>query len=51
LGQRKVAGGSNEIEAVPQLLARLALDGRIVTADAMHCQKATAQTILDRGGD
>jgi len=51
LGQRKVDGDSNEIEAMPELLALLALEGRIVTADAMHCQKATAQTILDRGGD
>jgi predicted transposase YbfD/YdcC len=51
LGQRRVDGASNEIEALPELLALLALDGRIVTADAMHCQKATAQTILDRGGD
>jgi len=51
LGQRPVDGASNEIEALPELLALLALDGRIVTADAMHYQKATAQTILDRGGD
>jgi DDE_Tnp_1-associated/Transposase DDE domain len=51
LGQRRVDGASNEIEALPELLALLALDGRIVTADAMHCQKTTAQTILDRGGD
>ena len=51
LGQRKVDGQSNEIEAVPELLALLALDGRIVTADAMHCQKATARIILERGGD
>jgi predicted transposase YbfD/YdcC len=51
LGQRKVAGDRNEITALPELLALLALDGRIVTADAMHCQKATAQTILERGGD
>jgi len=51
LGQQKVGDGSNEIEAVPELLALLALEGRIVTADAMHCQRATAQTILDRGGD
>jgi predicted transposase YbfD/YdcC len=50
LGQQRVAGDSNEIEALPELLALLALDGRIVTADAMHCQKATARTILDRGG-
>jgi predicted transposase YbfD/YdcC len=51
LGQQKVAGDSNEIEAVPELLALLALDGRIVTADAMPCHKATARAILDRGGD
>ncbi len=51
LGQRRVDGASNEIEALPELLALLALEGRIVTADAMHCQKATAQTILNRGGD
>jgi predicted transposase YbfD/YdcC len=50
LGQQKVAGDSNEIEALPELLALLALDGHIVTADAMHCQKATARTILERGG-
>ena len=54
LGQQKVGAASNEIEALPELrwTALLALEGcRIVTADAMHCQKATAQTILDRGGD
>ena len=51
LGQHKVGASSNEIEALPELLALLALDGRIVTADAMHCQKTTAETILERGGD
>jgi predicted transposase YbfD/YdcC len=50
LGQRNVGDG-NEIGALGELLALLDLDGRIVTADAMHCQKATAQAILDRGGD
>jgi len=51
LGQRKVDGKSNEISALPELLALLTLDGCIVTADAMHCQKATAAAILKRGGD
>ena len=51
LGQRRVDAGSNEIEMVPELLALLALDGRILTADAMHCRKATAQAMLNRGGD
>jgi predicted transposase YbfD/YdcC len=51
LGQRKVDGKSNEITALPGLLALLTLDGCTVTADAMHCQKATAEAILERGGD
>ena len=48
LGQRKVDAASNETRALPELLALLTLDGRIVTADAMHGHKATAQAILDR---
>jgi len=51
LGQRKVDGKSNEISALPELLALLSLEGQIVTADAMHCQKATAEVIVERGGD
>ncbi len=51
LGQRKVDGKSNEISALPELLALLTLEGCIVTADAMHCQKATAEAIVARGGD
>jgi predicted transposase YbfD/YdcC len=51
LGQRRVDDRSNEILALPELLALLALDGCIVTADAMHCQKDTAQAIVARGGD
>ena len=51
LGQLRVDGKSNEIPAVPELLALLALPGCIVTADAMHAQKATAQAILEGGGD
>jgi predicted transposase YbfD/YdcC len=51
LGQEKVATGSNEITAVPALLERLALDGCIVTLDAMHCQTETAATMLDQDAD
>lgn len=51
LGQRAVAAGGNEIEALIELLALLDLDGRIVTADAMHCQRRTARAILARGAD
>ena len=28
-----------------------ALEGKIVTADALHCQRATARTIVERGGE
>jgi predicted transposase YbfD/YdcC len=51
LGQLRVDGKSNEIPAVPELLALLALDGCIVTADAMRCQDETGRTILARGGE
>jgi predicted transposase YbfD/YdcC len=51
LGQRRVDGKSNEIAAVPELLALLALEGQIVTADAMHAQKATAEAVLAGGGE
>ena len=43
LGQVKVDGKSNEIAAMPKLLEMLALTGRIVTADAMHTHRATAE--------
>ncbi len=49
LGQRNADG--SELTALPELLALLCLDSCTVTADALHCQKATARAILDRGGD
>ena len=49
-GQRAVATKSNEIPALPLLLADFDLDGVVVTADALHCQRATATFITDRGG-
>lgn len=51
LGQRAVASGENEITAARALLATLALDGALVTGDAIHAQSETAQLVLDRGGD
>ncbi len=50
LGQVAVDAKSNEITALPALLEMLSLKGRIVTADAMHTQRATAQTVTDRSG-
>jgi predicted transposase YbfD/YdcC len=51
LGQVKVAEKSNEIVAIPKLLDMLAIDGAIVTIDAMGCQRAIAQKILDKRAD
>jgi predicted transposase YbfD/YdcC len=51
LGQLAVDGKSNEITAVPQLLALLALKGTVVTADALNCQRAIARQLVERGGD
>ncbi len=51
LGQLAVDGRSNEITAVPQLLAMLALKGTIVTADALNCQRDIARRVVERGGD
>jgi predicted transposase YbfD/YdcC len=51
LGQRKVDTKSNEITAIPALLELLALKGCIVTIDAMGCQRAIAQKIVEQGAD
>jgi predicted transposase YbfD/YdcC len=51
LGQVKVAEKSNEIVAIPKLLDMLAIEGAIVTIDAMGCQRDIAQKILDKKAD
>lgn len=51
LGQFAVDDKSNEITAVPKLLARLSFKGAIVTADAMHCQRTIAEQVIAQGGD
>ena len=51
LGQVKVDGKSNEITALPALLEILDLDGRTVTADAMHTQREASALIVEKGGD
>ena len=51
LGQVKVAEKSNEIIAIPRLLRMLAIEGAIVTIDAMGCQRDIAQNILDKKAD
>jgi predicted transposase YbfD/YdcC len=50
LGQVAVDAKSNEITAIPALLELLDVHGALVTIDAMGCQKAIAQKIVDGGG-
>ena len=51
LAQIPTDAKSNEITAVPKLLAMLSLKGTIVTTDALNCQRTIARQIIDQGGD
>ena len=55
LGQEAVAETSNELEAIPAVLERLAasgaLKGAVVTIDAIACNPKIAKTIIANGGD
>ncbi len=51
IGQCAVKEKSNEITAIPELLAGLVLEGCIVTIDAMGCQKSIADQIMKAGAD
>jgi predicted transposase YbfD/YdcC len=51
LGQVACAEKSNEITAIPDLLALVDIKGAIITIDAMGTQKAIAEQIIDRKAD
>ena len=51
LGQEAVDQKSNEITAIPKLLALLDLEGALVTIDAMGCQREIAEQIVEQKGD
>jgi predicted transposase YbfD/YdcC len=51
LGQVRVADKSNEIVAIPKLLDLLALEGAVVTIDAIGCQREIARKILEKKAD
>jgi len=51
LGQTKVDDKSNEIVAIPALLELLSIEGAVVTIDAMGCQRAIAQKIIEKKAD
>lgn len=49
VGQLAVTAKSNEIPALRDLLDTLDITGSVVTADAMHCQRETADHITGSG--
>lgn len=48
LGQKAVDEKTNEITAIPELLAMLVIKGCIITIDAMGCQKAIAELVIEK---
>src|SRR5215207_6566821 len=50
LASRK-APGRNEAQGALEILQMLSLEGCIVTADALHCNRPFAAMVLKRGGD
>lgn len=40
-----------ELTVAPALLARIAWPGRVLTGDALFCQRHLCQQVLDAGGD
>jgi predicted transposase YbfD/YdcC len=50
LGQQAIAAKSSEIGALRTLAGQMDLSGWLLTADALHCQAATAEAIVNSGG-
>ena len=50
LSQSRVDAKTNEHKAALELWKTLALEGRVITGDAMFCQREVCQAIRDRGG-
>ena len=48
LAQRSTDDKSNEIPAVQELLKTLNIKGHVVVADALNCQKKTAEIIIKK---
>lgn len=51
LGQIATEEKSNEITAIPKLLELLDIRGATITVDAMGCQRAIAEKVIDQGAD
>lgn len=51
LGQQAVDPQSNEIKAAPELLQTIPLEGRVITGDAIFCQREICEQITQAGGE
>jgi len=47
LAQTEVTDKTNEIPTLPRLLEPLPIEGRVVTADALHTQRETARFLVE----
>ena len=45
------AKGRNEVYAALEVIGLIDLKGKIVTADALHCNRRMVETIIEKGGD
>lgn len=51
LGQDYIHEKTNEIPVFQKMLDNLDVEGKVITADAMHCQKETCRKIIEKKGD
>ncbi len=51
LGQKSIHEKTNEIPVFQEMLEFLDIEGKVITADAMHCQRKTCQKIVEKKGD
>lgn len=51
LSQQAVDPTTNEAKAALELLKTIILKGRLISGDAMFCQRDICQQIVDSGGD
>ena len=50
LGQEKINNKTNEIPVLQEMLSYLNVENKIITADAMHCQRETCKIITEKKG-
>lgn len=51
LGQEKIREKTNEIPVLHQMLEYMNIEGKTITADALHCQRQTCAKIIEKQGN